>query len=52
MGLPVTIDDTKDPPEARGIGSWLMLFYFNGSVMAYEGSYWRALWHWLFKLEP
>jgi len=30
-----------------GLGSWMALMYFNGVLMFYTGSYWKALWHWL-----
>lgn len=31
-----------------GPGSYVMLVFFNGWLMLYRGSYWRALWTWLF----
>jgi hypothetical protein len=32
---------------AWGLGSYAMLVWFNGWLMIYTGSYWRALWGWL-----
>ncbi len=32
---------------AWGLGSYAAAIWFTGAMMAYEGSYWRALWHWL-----
>ena len=31
-----------------GLASWVGLIYFDGWLVCYEGSYWRALWRFLF----
>lgn len=30
-----------------GFWSFVPTLWFNGMFMTYEGSYWKALWHWL-----
>lgn len=30
-----------------GLASYAAMILFTGRFMVYEGSYWRALWHWL-----
>jgi hypothetical protein len=34
-----------------GLASYIAMLFFNGHLLVYEGSYWRALWHWLFHTE-
>lgn len=46
FGLPMKL--CEDCSTGWGIRSYLF-GYSNGQLMTYEGSYWRALWHWLFQ---
>lgn len=49
MGLPMYMCDRCDPetPLVFGFWSWIMTIWFNGTVIAYTGSYWNALWAFL-----
>jgi len=48
VGLPVWVCLFEDCHTGWGFWSWLpVVFGFNGALMSYEGSYWRALWAWL-----
>lgn len=47
-GLPARICPNEGCHCLFGGAEWLISrLPFNGWFMAYEGSYWRALWHWL-----
>lgn len=53
FGLPVGLCADVECSVAWGLGSYAMLVWFNGWLMLYSGSYWRALWRWLTtKQEP
>lgn len=48
MGLPMSLCSNEDCHTVFGFWSWAMEYMpFNGWFAAYEGSYWRALLHWL-----
>lgn len=51
MGLPLRMcEDTEDCATADGPAIWLHNLFpwtFTGYLLRYEGSYWRALWRWL-----
>jgi hypothetical protein len=48
MGFPVWLCSDDGCNTLWGFWSWVPGLYFNGAFMEYEGSYWPALWHWLF----
>jgi hypothetical protein len=47
FGLPLGVCADPTCSMAWGLGSYAMLVWFNGWLMIYTGSYWRALWGWL-----
>lgn len=51
MGFPLRLCNRDQCATASGIGSWVMVVIRpepdGWTIMTYEGSYWRALWHWL-----
>ena len=48
MGLPMRLCSGDTCNYLTGFWSFVVRIHFNGTFMQYEGSYWRALWHWLF----
>jgi len=38
----------EDCSTTWGLAVYAMSVFFTGYFMAYDGSYWRALWVWLF----
>lgn len=48
-GLPVLLCENENCSCMFGFWSYVTdMFPFTGVMMGYEGSYWPALWHWLF----
>jgi hypothetical protein len=49
MGLPGRLCYSEDEKCNCMIGpaSWAARLYFNGHMLVFDGSYWRALWHWV-----
>jgi hypothetical protein len=54
--LPMWMEDDKENPEGCIIGGfWSWIFHvvpWNGMALQYTGSYWKALWHFLFSPLP
>ena len=48
LGLPMKLCSDEPCRCLWGFWSWVPVLWFNGGFMEYEGSYWPALWHWLF----
>lgn len=46
-GLPGGMCVSDECATMWGLASWAAFLFFNGMVMVYVGSYWRALWSWL-----
>lgn len=47
MGLPMWLCSDGTCCTGWGFWSFLPILHFTGCFMAFEGSYWRALWAWL-----
>ena len=48
MGFPMRLCSDDECNTLWGFWSWVPLPWFNGCFLEYEGSYWAALWHWMF----
>jgi hypothetical protein len=48
MGFPMMLCQDEHCSCIWGFWSWVPTLWFNGALMQYEGSYWPALWYWMF----
>lgn len=46
-GLPMKLCENESCNSVYGFWSFVPELYFNGYFVAYEGSYFKALWFWL-----
>lgn len=49
FGMPMYLCSEEYCNTVWGFWSWIPAMRFNGAFMEYAGSYWLALWTWLFK---
>jgi len=48
LGAPFYLCESERCGNGWGLGAWLgSVLFFNGRLLKYEGSYWHALWVWL-----